>query len=327
MANRKLAILYLCDSNYHELTLYSLASIARAHSAPLDLHMMQIGYSRSVPPPMQSFIAGLGHRLIAGPASFPDEITVLVQQHRVRHGNGYHAYLSNTALYKSCAIEALAEDYDNILYMDGDILTFENLHLDKLAGFSELCAAGFDLSFAVDFDNSETRDRCRRHNVSTEYFNSGVIMVNAAKWRSTGALTHYLENLGRHSVACPYFEGLCDIPDQCALNMAVAGDWRRLPVTWNLQATALHTQAWAEAKIRHYVGPRKFLAWRPWTCDRRQHALVRKISREAGLPRARGIYDFGLSYQLNAMRRAKRVAQLEHVILALDRKTVAVADG
>jgi len=327
MANRKLAILYLCDSNYHELTLYSLASIARAHSAPLDLHMMQIGYSRLVPPRMQSFIAGLGHRLIAGPASFPDEITVLAQQHRVRHGDGYHAYVSDTTLYRSCAIEALAEDYDNILYMDGDILNFENLHLDKLAGFSELCAAVFDLSFAVDFDNSATRDRCRSHNVSPEYFNAGVILVNAAKWRSSGALAHYMENLVRHSSECPYFSSACDRSDQCALNMTTAGDWQRLPVTWNLQATALHTQAWATAMNRHYTGARKFLAWRPWTCDQRQHELLHAISRESGLPRARGIYDFGLSYRLNAMRRAKRVAQLEQAILALDRKTASIADG
>jgi hypothetical protein len=82
------------------------------------------------------------------------------------------------------------------------------------------------------------------------------------------------------------------------------------------------------ANIRHYCGPIKFLIWRPWTCDRRQHALLRAISQEAGLPRyPRGIYDFGLSYRLNALRRAKRVSQLENAILALDRKTVAVADG
>jgi lipopolysaccharide biosynthesis glycosyltransferase len=327
MPNRKLAILYLCDSNYHELTLYSLASIAQAHSAPLDLHMMQIGYSRLVPARMQSFIAGRGHQLIAGPVSFPDEIAHMAQQYRVLHSDGYHSYLSNTALYKSCAIEALAKDYDYILYVDGDVLVFDDLHMEKFAGFDEQYAAVFDLSFAADFGDPATLERCRVHNVSPEYFNSGVILVNAAKWRSIGALSHYLENLVRHSVECPYFVDPCDIPDQCALNMSAGGDWRRLPVTWNLQATAVHTQAWAKATIRHYTGPRKFLAWRPWTCDRLQYALLRTISHETGLPRVRGIYDFGLSYQLNAMRRAKRVAQLEHTILALDRKTDALADG
>jgi hypothetical protein len=149
--------------------------------------------------------------------------------------------------------------------------------------------------------------------MSPDFFNSGVILVNTSKWLASRGHERFVEALKQHSNGCPYFGG-CLANDQCAFNMMAAGDFLRLPFTLNVQQGALHTRAWKHAIVRHYNGKNKFLNWRPWTCDQRQHALVQAIGRETGLPGPYGVYDLGLSYWLNGIRRRKTKAKFEQAI-------------
>jgi len=80
------------------------------------------------------------------------------------------------------------------------------------------------------------------------------------------------------------------------------------------------------AAIRYYNGLWKFLAWFPEDLWPTRLTFPHRISREAGLPRARETCEFGLSYRVNAMCRSERVAQLKHAILTFDQTTVAIAD-
>jgi lipopolysaccharide biosynthesis glycosyltransferase len=138
-------------------------------------------------------------------------------------------------------------------------------------------------------------------------------MANSSRWLATQTNARYMEALVQHAAHCPYFD-TCILNDQCALNMAVSGDFLKLPLAVNVQQGALHTHDWATATMRHYNGKRKFLSWRPWACDPRQQKTLQAISRDTGLAPPSGMYDFGLSYWLNGIRRRNSTAVFERAI-------------
>jgi hypothetical protein len=98
--------------------------------------------------------------------------------------------------------------------------------------------------------------------------------------------------------------------------MTFGWETAHLPITLNVQKSAMHTSTWANALVRHYTGPRKFLPVRCRTCDIREFALLRAISREAGLP-GLGFHDLGVAYRLNGLRRRAAVAAYEEAIRAV----------
>jgi lipopolysaccharide biosynthesis glycosyltransferase len=309
----RLGVVYVGDANYHDITLFSLASIARCHQASLDFHFMQDGYSRDFESGFVRFVEARGHRLARRHVAF-QAVSDEREEERLRY-----THITNTTFLRAQALDALVADYDYILYVDGDVLAFEDFHLEAVSGFNELCAAGFDLSIATGLDRPEIFANCERNGASPDFFNAGVLVVNASKWQATRAGERYVHSLRRHNICCPYFDA-CNPNDQCALNMMVGGDWRRLPKSWNVQKSALHTSVWATATIRHYTGRRKFLPIRRRTCDPREHALLQTLSREAGLAEWNNLYDFGVSYWLNKLRRSGYATKIERAIGDLDRR-------
>jgi lipopolysaccharide biosynthesis glycosyltransferase len=189
--------------------------------------------------------------------------------------------------------------------------------LDEIASFGEIAAVSLDLSIASGLDDPAIFERSKRHGLSPYYFNSGLMIINTRKWRETCAEERFSENFVRHQRCCPYFS-VCPTHDQCVLNMTLGGDAKLLPVAWNVQKSALQTHSWENAIVRHYTGARKFIPIRPWTCDRREYALLQSISKECGLQPLNSTYDFGISYALNKIRRRKTVAKYERAISAIN---------
>jgi lipopolysaccharide biosynthesis glycosyltransferase len=303
----KIAIVYVCDANYHDLTLYSLASIARSHHAPLDFFFMQSEYQGPVPDGLLKMITAGRHSLVVRNAP-PLNVNVALSSNQERY-----SHISAAMFLKASAIDSLASAYDYILYIDGDTLAFDDLHCERIAGFTQLAAACLDLSSASGFDDPNFFSNCEFSGASPEFFNSGVMMINSKKWIETSAGARFLENLFVHEKQCPYFTR-CLPNDQCAFNMTLGSDLKLLPVPWNVQQSALHTHAWETALIRHYTGPDKFLPIRPWRCDRREYSLIREISSECKLSLPCKFYDSSLSYELNRIRRRKTISKYEHAI-------------
>jgi lipopolysaccharide biosynthesis glycosyltransferase len=312
---QRIAALYSCDINYHELTLYSLASVARAHQSSLDFHIMQVDYRRAVPSNFHEFMTARGHRLFTTTAT----ATPVKSEQRV--GTSWE-HLTDAMFHKAAAIQSLVSDYDYIIYLDSDLLAFRELRFDALIGFDELCAACFDIPVASGIEHPDFFLNCEQSHVSPQFFNVGLIVVNAAQWVATRAHERFINALTQHAAGCPYFRR-CVLNDQCVFNMVVNGNFRPLPLKFNMQQGALHTKAWETATIRHYNGRDKFLKWRPWTCDPLQHKLLQSICRDAGLPRPSGIYDFGVSYRLNGIRRRRTIARFEQAIETLHGKTTS----
>jgi lipopolysaccharide biosynthesis glycosyltransferase len=307
----RIAVAYICDRKYHDITLYSIASIARSHRYPLDFFFLQSGYRAAIPPPLAAFIGSRGHsveRLEAPRPGGAAKLEAPGERNREKH-----SHISGTALLKANAIEALAHSHDYILYIDGDTLAFGDLGCEALCGFAETAGVCLDLAIGTGADDPLIFRRCEQAGISPFYFNSGFMLINAAKWRETNALSRFAGNFARHQRQCPYLDP-CPTHDQCVFNMTFQGDVVELPMTLNVQKCALQTELWRDALLRHYTGPYKFLPVRPWRCDRREHALLRSISRETGLP-APGLYDLGLSYSLNGLRRRKAVASYERAFV------------
>ena len=308
MSGSRLAVVYIGDTNYHELTLYSLASIARTHQAPLDLHLMQSGYDATMDPAFVRLITSRGHRLFASRVAFA------APENRARTHARIYSYITDTMFLKAAAIESLAKQYDYVLYMDSDMLVFDDLRLEALAGFTETAAACIDMTIAIDVAEPSHAKKFRHKTLSPcAIFNSGMILVNTREWRKRNTYTRFLESLIQHESECPYFTS-CEPNDQCAFNTALAGSWRPLELTLNVQKVAMHTQAWSQATVRHYTGRNKFLPLSMHRCDEREYSLLCSISRDAGLAHPGPFYDGGLSYWLNGFRRFRAVRKAERAI-------------
>lgn len=312
--NGPVAVAYVTDANYHEMTLFALASVALAHGAPVDFFLFQHGYQSEVPPRFRQAVESRGHGLAVAPApgyAPANEVTI-----------GKH--LTSTTYLRVAVIEQLARHYAYIAYLDGDTLAFGDLHLEHIVGFEESAAACLDLSVSTGFDDPAFALNCNRNGVSPDFFNAGVMVINGAKWLRTRALDRFTRNLFAHSHACAYMSE-CVPNDQCALNLTFGGDCRMLPVRYNVQKSALHTKAWSTALVRHYTGRVKFMPMRSWRCDRREYALLRRISAETALPLPAGTFDYGVSYFLNAIRRHRTVRRYETAIGVIENRLATPA--
>lgn len=317
----RIGAVYVCDVHYHLLTLVSMASVARAHAQSLDFRLVQIGYDRGVPARFADFIRAQGHRLEVVSRA-PDDPAV------ARWLLPVTRKITNTAYLKALAIDSMAARYDYVLYLDSDVLAFADPMVHRRAGFAETCAAGLDISTAAGLDNPRFFESCAEHGASTRYFNTGVMLINAARWRDRHCLERFDHFHGVHAEGCFYFND-CDHLDQCTFNLMFQDDLHLLPLSLNVQQCAMHTRLWRDATVRHYTGARKFMPLRRRNADRRQYRLLCAIEQEAGLaPRGPKRYDGGLSYGVNAVRRACAVIRFERAIEMLrQRHGTTVAGG
>ena len=312
-AKNKIAVLYISDKNYHVLTEYSIASIARSHNIPLDFIFFQVDYNKEIGPTLRKTVTEHGHQMAVKSADFvspSDELEYNKKDH------GYTTYV--TAL-KAKAIDAIAHQYDRILYLDGDVLAFTDIHLEQLSDFDQLFAASFDVTKTMSVDEPML-EPAQLNGLSPDYFNAGVIMINSKKWIQIGAATKFAGILKKHEEHCPYF-GECVCSDQCTLNILANDDWLRLPILMNVQQSMVFTKYWKDAHVRHYTGPRKFLSMRNRNTDPREYKLVKTISSESELPYKRKMpYDGGLIYYLNSIRRTARTNTMSRAAAEVEKR-------
>ena len=155
-------------------------------------------------------------------------------------------HISTTAYFRVLLGELLAER-DRVLYLDCDLLIrgdLSELWETSLDGVS--CAAAADVGCPY-FDSLKTLKNVRRagpylsvfrpirnyrqlgFDGHEPYFNSGVLLIDLEAWRRERIAERTIECLerNRRHVWCW---------DQYGLNIVLSGQWRRLPVRWNVGA-------------------------------------------------------------------------------------------
>jgi lipopolysaccharide biosynthesis glycosyltransferase len=295
------ALVYVIDQKGYDLARHAATSFMLTQSDFCDLHVFCHNF---MPDPADRLIEigrEKGVRVHLEPIDDP-----LI--------NGLNAVgrLPKTTFLKFESVNKIARAYDKVLYVDHDILFFENVFLEKvdLDGFP--VGAVYDIAKVGDRTDRGFLSNCRKNNRSAHYFNSGFMFFDGAKW--DGKLKErYMLLLQEHQFRCDYM-GSCNTNDQCAFNRLYENNWKRLPFDFNMQAAAKFSGKWARASVRHYDGPRKFLPIRLWRNDMRDIRLIGRIRKALGYNDPIYPPSFNILFELNAVRNLPKIMQANKAV-------------
>jgi lipopolysaccharide biosynthesis glycosyltransferase len=191
-----------------------------------------------------------------------------------------HSQISSTHFLKMEAVDRVVQAYDRVLYVDYDILFFEEILLEKINLEGYPVAAVYDIAETGCLTNPLFIENCRQNSRSPHYFNSGLMLFDSSKWNHK-LKDRFLQLSLEHRLHCDY-KSNCRLNDQCSFNRLFENNWKRLPLNFNVQGCAKFTGRWDRAPVRHYQGPRKFLPVRPWRNDARDMRLIKGIRKALG---------------------------------------------
>ena len=182
-------------------------------------------------------------KLLASLADYPltvrwieEDFSLLDELHTSHH-------ISHVAYYRLLLSRMLPRDLDRVLYLDSDLLVLGSLtEIWDLSFAESACYAVQDIACPIVDARAVTRSRparpylaalrpipnYRQLGISAEapYFNSGVMLIDLAAWRSEQLCQRFIDCLreNKKHVWCW---------DQYALNVVLAGAWSPLPLQWN----------------------------------------------------------------------------------------------
>jgi lipopolysaccharide biosynthesis glycosyltransferase len=178
-------------------------------------------------------------------------------------------YLS-PAIYYRLFFPFLIKDVSRILYIDVDTLVVGNLYeifSFDMKGFPAAAVTDTDMPVRSELGIFSTED----------YFNSGVLLIDIPNWKEQQITEHALQIIQERPQLIKQY------PDQDALNMALKGNWFRLPTAYNLMRMYVPNEVpkrrfsefLKEQKIIHYNGKK------PWNsdCEHRLRHLYQQYAR------------------------------------------------
>jgi len=175
-------------------------------------------------------------------------------------------YVGRSAYYKLFLPELLGPEYSRIIYLDSDVIVEKdigNLWRSDIGNYYVLAVQDLINPFVSSpFGLRNWRQLGREP--GDALFNTGVLVLNAARWHEeniTQKLIQYLKDHHRYVQLC----------DQDAMNAVFRGEWGRLNARWNvlpymsiagsysLLGRKDHEELLEHAHVYHYCGPSK-----PW---------------------------------------------------------------
>jgi lipopolysaccharide biosynthesis glycosyltransferase len=304
----KLAFVYVIDERGFELATHSAISLVLSQRSPCDIHMFCYQFSPTLSSRLSAALAELRATLTLHPIR-----DALVEQHQTC------GHVTTPSLLKVSAIEKLVGQCDRVIYLDHDLLVFDDLKIEDIE-FGDVPIAA-----VIDMDLSDTG--ALRHTKwsmggGTEddidcYFNVGFMIVESKNWLRETYRNKYASALDRHDISCRY-KIRCTSIEQCALNSVFEDNWIRLPVVYNMQASAKFTKSWRTALVRHYCGARKFLPIAMFRSDRRDVRFLNEIKRTMGLPAVPFCFLYEIPFLLNAARKYRSTLPMRRFLRATE---------
>ena len=153
--------------------------------------------------------------------------------------------------YARLAIAEIFPDLDKILYIDSDTLVLGDLY--ELWGLD----VGIKTAYAcpdrkVTFLGSDCPWKLEEKEADTPYFNSGVMLINLAAWRSIELFRNSVELVKDQNIAPKWW-------DQTILNYLLRGSVEFLPESWNWQRN-FYSGKNHQIQLIHFSTRKK-----PWT--------------------------------------------------------------
>jgi lipopolysaccharide biosynthesis glycosyltransferase len=311
----KRAFVYVTDERGFELASYSAASLALSQHEPCDIHIFCYQFSPKVPPRFSSAMAELRTKL-----TFHDIHDAAVEQYQT------HGHVTKPTLLKPLAVATLIDAYDRVVYLDNDMLVFDDLMIQDIEFGQAPIAA------VIDMDVSDTGwlrhsigpNRVRGFDDPGGYFNAGLMIFESRNWPRREFGERYIAALDQHDIACPYKID-CTSCDQCGLNSVFQNNWIKLPTSYNMQAGAKFTGAWKTATVRHYCGRQKFIPISLFRNDSRDTLYLNRIRRTIGLPTTRFPLLYEFPFRLNAARKYRKNAITRRFLQVVEAQNLAAA--
>jgi lipopolysaccharide biosynthesis glycosyltransferase len=175
-------------------------------------------------------------------------------------------YVGRTPYYKMLVPDLLGPEYPRIIYLDCDVIVeadITDLWVADLGENSVLAVQDLINPFVSSpFGLRNWRELGRK--ADDELFNTGVLVLNAAKWHKENVALRLVQYLRDHY----QYVQLCD---QDAMNAVFRDGWGRLDSRWNVLpymniarnysslSKKSHENLLTRAYLLHYCGPNK-----PW---------------------------------------------------------------
>jgi lipopolysaccharide biosynthesis glycosyltransferase len=304
-----IAFAYVTDERGFELTRHSALSLAISQAQPCHIYIYCYQFTPVRDASLAAVFDRYGTELTFSRIGDPD-----LERHQTC------GHVTTPTLLKLSVAKDLIGQYDRVVYLDSDMLVFDDLKIDHI-DFGRAPVAA-----VVDLDLSDTGALRRSEWVAGReddattlgYFNAGLMIFAAENW-SDDCLETYARALDRHDEACNYKLN-CTSIDQCALNKTFEGTWLHLPTSFNMQAGAKFETNWQSAAVRHYCGVRKFIPIAPFRNDSRDIRHLNAIRTALGLSTTRFALMFELFFRVNAMRKRQDGDAMRRLLGALDKR-------
>jgi hypothetical protein len=146
-----------------------------------------------------------------------------------------------------------AQDYQRLLYLDGDIF----YQRGDIAALLSADLQGAAVGAVLDTKQWHKPQRKARDIAAlglgfAPYFNSGVLLIDTARYVARGIGSAVVDLLCQRGKDLIWH-------DQTALNAVLAGDWAQLPLQWNFQYShkTMLLSAHFDVCFYHFIGRRK----------------------------------------------------------------------
>lgn len=162
---------------------------------------------------------------------------VRIEKDRFKNLISYGRY--PTSMYFRFLLPEILKDEDKVLYLDCDILvrrSLSDLFCLDIDGYS--CGVVLD----QQCDDVQITNRLR---IDSQYFNSGVMLMNLKEWRTHCYTDKIIDYLALYPEKCVY-------PDQDALNVILSGTVKYLDLSYNLQEMWLTMRDYARFNYKRY---------------------------------------------------------------------------
>lgn len=233
------AVVMACDANYAPYALFLAQQIALMH--PVRNFDICIFSQDVINIPEGLRVAGIKLEKIPGESPFRNG------PNPSRHGDAAYLRLMIPPL--------VVGRYKRLLYLDSDIF-LGGPGIDRLLAVDMLGAP-----IAAVRDNTQWRTPGRLVPefkalgwASTPYFNSGVLLIDVARYQAERILEQCVQLLSANPEALQRH-------DQSLLNLVMKGRWTELSPVWNWQYTwsSRFFADLADPRLIHFIGARK-----PW---------------------------------------------------------------
>jgi lipopolysaccharide biosynthesis glycosyltransferase len=281
------AVVYVIDEKGYELARHAATSFILTQASFQDVHLFCDSFS----PSPSDRLTELGRER---------GVRVHIEPIDNRHTEITQGQITKTHFLKLEAVDRIVKAYDRVLYVDNDILFFDEIFLERIDLEGLPVGAVYDIAETGCLTNPDFIKDCRRNNRSPHYFNSGFMLFDSSKW-SHEFKDIFLQFSLEHKLKCDYKQN-CTLNDQCSFNRLFENNWKRLPLNFNVQACAKFTGRWDRALVRHYQGPSKFIPVRPWRNDARDMRLIKGIRLALGY-KDRSYPPSNILFGLNAFKR------------------------